>query len=539
MWSKSISTQVVIGTFSVLFLLVLCQPLLAEYTDPQGRFSMQPPDGWQARTLDDESGIVVFKEPDGVTSLMVLPVVAESATLEGMPSEYEQLMKEAQPGVTLKVLEETRVAISGQQALRREYVIERGVGERAKTMATFIKLGNLSLTLAGTCGEEEFAKFKPVFSKSMQSLRFTETSRALTSVSPPKVELAPKIQTKLNILDQARRAGLLSDKEYTIKREGLEDQLRVVEPTLDKSGLTIENGLMSVNVSGVPLSTVLGDIEKRYGITVNVTPSRYALDSTVTTSFQDVSVQEGLARIVPENVIVDIVARGEDIVLTGRRGDKKGKQDRDITGLFNKGEAPPIRDLRIVKIPSTETMIPNLEGKPRTKIPPAELGVVGPIDKTPRDVEKLKGIYMRLRLILTRRRLEVESVAVIPGPLAPSPVVTGDHVYEVLLGGETLAVGTFENPMIQRAYGPEGGLRVSERAYGNFAVDIPEIPLDLDAMENLIVRVYSIPPGVQIMEIDAKTMRSFQKQLELLAETPEGAVAKVLVPKLKDHLHMR
>ena len=29
--------------------LALCQPLLAAYTDPKGRFSIEPPAGWQTK----------------------------------------------------------------------------------------------------------------------------------------------------------------------------------------------------------------------------------------------------------------------------------------------------------------------------------------------------------------------------------------------------------------------------------------------------------------------------------------------------------
>ena len=541
MQSKSMDVWVVIGAFLVVILFVMCQPLLAEYMDPEQRFSLKPPEGWQVRALEDESGIAVFKAPDGVTSFMVLPLVApESATLDDMPSKYEQLLKDAQPEISLKVLEETRVEISGQLALQREYIIERGAGERARMMATFIKMGDLSLTLAGTTlGEREFAKFKPVFQECIQTLRFAEAGRTLTPLLSPELKLAPEIQAKLNLLEQAYRAGILTDREYTIKKEGLEEQLRIAKPTLARSELTIKDGLMSLNVKDVPLFTILADIKKNYQIRINVTPSSNARAARVTTSFQNISIQEALARISPEDAIIDVVPMGEDIVVTGHQGRKKGERRRDTTGLFNKGEAPPAKELRVVKLPPTEKMVPMLEGKLRTKIPPTGPKAIGPIDKTPREEIKLKGIHIKLRLIMTAGTLEVASAAVIPGPLAGSPVVAGDHVYQVLLDERTLAVGTFDNPMIQRAYGPEGQVRASERASGTFAVDMPEIPLDLDAVEKLIIRVYSIPPGVQIKEMSTETIGAVQKQLKLLAETPEGAVAKVLVPKLKDYQHLR
>lgn len=187
MQNKGVNVWVVTGTFLTLMLIAVCQPLLAEYVDPQQRFSLEPPEGWQVQT--DRSGVATFTAPDGVTSLVIFPSeVSESENLDSLPPAYEQLLREVQPGVSLKMLKGTRVEIAGRMGLQREYRIEREDGKVARAMVTFVKVGRLSLTLAAAANEVEFAKFKPVILKSLQTLRFPSADRM---IAPADVIIRP------------------------------------------------------------------------------------------------------------------------------------------------------------------------------------------------------------------------------------------------------------------------------------------------------------------------------------------------------------
>ena len=178
----------------MLILIVLCQPPVAGYTDLQQRFSLEPPKGWQVQM--DKSGVATFMAPDGVTALIIFPKrVSESTTLDTLPLAYERLLKEAQPGVSVELLEGMSFEIAGQPALQRVYAIKRGPGERARAMVTFIKVGKLSLTLAATTSEKEFAEYKQVFLKSLQTLRFPTPGRPITTpdlpLKPSDVTISP------------------------------------------------------------------------------------------------------------------------------------------------------------------------------------------------------------------------------------------------------------------------------------------------------------------------------------------------------------
>jgi hypothetical protein len=207
-------------TLLMLVLIVLCQPLLAEYVDRQQRFSLNPPEGWQAEV--DESGTAIFIAPDGVSSLIILPgEAAESTTLDALPSAYEQLLKDAQPGVSVEMLREERVRLAGQLALQRKYSIRRGAEKRATAMVTFIKVGRLSLTLAATATEAGFAEIEPALRACLQTLRFPAVRGEPAPSPSPVVQPAREIQAKLKALEQARRAGILGDEEYTRKKDEL------------------------------------------------------------------------------------------------------------------------------------------------------------------------------------------------------------------------------------------------------------------------------------------------------------------------------
>lgn len=224
MWNKSINFWVVTGMLSALILAMLCQSILAAvYTDSKRRFSLELPENWKVQS--DKSGVVSITAPDGTTSLLIFPKeVLESTALGTLPAAYEQLIKESQPNISLKMLKETRVKIAGQVALQREYSLARDADNRIMAMVTFVKSGRLSLTLAATTSERGFVKFKPVFQEILQTLRFRATDT---------VTVAPVVP-----LDRLTVAPIQPLDRLTVAPVGQLDRVTVI-PDLPTEGVTI------------------------------------------------------------------------------------------------------------------------------------------------------------------------------------------------------------------------------------------------------------------------------------------------------------
>ncbi len=235
MWNKSMNFCVVTGMLSALILAMLCQSVLAAvYTDSKRRFSLELPENWKVQS--DKSGVASFTAPDGITSLLIFPKeVLESTALGTLPAAYEQLIKESQPNISLKMLKETRVKIAGQVALQREYSLARDADNRIMAMVTFVKSGRLSLTLAATTSERGFARSKQVFQELLQTLRFRATD---TVTVAPVVPLDRMTVAPVQPLDRLTIAPIQPLDRLTVAPVVPLDRVAVI-PDLPTEGVTI------------------------------------------------------------------------------------------------------------------------------------------------------------------------------------------------------------------------------------------------------------------------------------------------------------
>ena len=188
-----------IRIFSIVFLtlLLLGQSALAAYNDPQERFSLEPPEGWK---VQGGTGLAVFTDPDGATSLIVLPgEFSESTTLNEISSVYEKILKEARPDTAVEVVKETKIEIAGHPALQKEYALKGERGKSGRILAAFVKKGTLSITFAATVSEAEYGDVKPVLQSFFQSLRFPK------AVSEAII-LTPSIQKKIELRETQKNS---------------------------------------------------------------------------------------------------------------------------------------------------------------------------------------------------------------------------------------------------------------------------------------------------------------------------------------------
>lgn len=238
------SIWIKIGATLMMFGVAICPHVAAGYTDPQQRFSLETPTGWQVQTPPDESGVSAFASPDGRAKFIILPLpLPESATMADLVSAYEQFVRETQAGIKLVLEKETTVEVAGQSALRREYRVETGDEKPGKVMTTFIKTGDQSLTLhASARTEAEFVTFEPIFRRCLGSLRFQAGG------DPGG---ASDVDSKLKSLEAAYQAGILSDAEYARKKSELEAQLKPAPPPLDEAAQKKLQALEAAHQAGI------------------------------------------------------------------------------------------------------------------------------------------------------------------------------------------------------------------------------------------------------------------------------------------------
>ena len=131
---------------------------------------------------------------------------------------------------------------STQPALQREYLIEEGGRDIARVMTTFTKVGRLSLTLHASVRGDGFDQFEPVFRRSLESLRFSQAKAGAGAEDVP---------AKLQALEAAHKAGILSDEEYARKKAELEAQLRPAAAQPDEATKEKLKALEAARQAGV------------------------------------------------------------------------------------------------------------------------------------------------------------------------------------------------------------------------------------------------------------------------------------------------
>jgi len=215
----------------------------AQFADPLQRFALDPPPEWQVQPIADGSFLTILADPENKASLMVFVAeTSETPELEALPAAYERLLKTAKPEVSLEVLGETRLEVAEHPALQRQYGVKGGAGPAPHLVATFVQAGRLSLTLVATAGEADYARFESAIQESIQSLRF----------SPARSQGTPsESSAKLQALEAAHEAGILTDEEYARKKAELGAPAQPAGPRADKALQERLQALMAAVQAGV------------------------------------------------------------------------------------------------------------------------------------------------------------------------------------------------------------------------------------------------------------------------------------------------
>jgi len=187
----------------------LAEPIVgAQYTEPQGRFSLDTPQDWVVLTVADGSSVPILSDPAGKASLIVL--VGETPGTQGLdalPGGYEGLLRASRADVSLTPTGDTRLQLAGQPALQRRYRVHGPTTTPRILWATFVQAGPLSLALVAGALEADFASFEQAFQQCVQSLLFSAAPQS-SGVRPDAA-----LRGRTQALVAAAQAGLLSESE--------------------------------------------------------------------------------------------------------------------------------------------------------------------------------------------------------------------------------------------------------------------------------------------------------------------------------------
>ena len=107
--------------------------------------------------------------------------------------------------------------------------------------------------------------------------------------------------------------------------------------------------------------------------------------------------------------------------------------------------------------------------------------------------------YLRLRVRVVRDRMTIVDAQEVEGPLALSPQIAGEHVYEALLNSRPIAIEGLLDVGVSRSY-PRPGKHehfFTERPTFEFNVRIPTAALPGNALNRIALTLYRLPDASQ------------------------------------------
>ncbi|HEX7288783.1 MAG TPA: hypothetical protein VF532_21550 [Candidatus Angelobacter sp.] len=137
--------------------------------------------------------------------------------------------------------------------------------------------------------------------------------------------------------------------------------------------------------------------------------------------------------------------------------------------------------------------------------------------KAARTAAKPETAHLHLVLELTEGgEVKVVRATEVPGPAIALDVPTGDFVYEVLSGDQTVQVQGVPDPFEMRSFAPldapQQGHHFERAKTATIVVRVPNMRLSSPLLGKLAIRVYKLKPGVSIEKMDLPTLRNLKER---------------------------
>lgn len=153
-----------------------------------------------------------------------------------------------------------------------------------------------------------------------------------------------------------------------------------------------------------------------------------------------------------------------------------------------------------------------------------------------RRIEAPASTHLHLVLRVTEAgTAEVVSATELPGsPPAPAES-TGEYVYEVSSGGQTLAVGSMIDPFETRSFPSKESGRpqvhmIGRAAEATVVAQVPDMNLGSAALRDMTFTLFKVKEGYQLSRLDAAALRDLKQQGKLERRI-EGSVGNQVMAK--------
>jgi hypothetical protein len=274
-------------------------------------------------------------------------------------------------------------------------------------------------------------------------------------------------------------------------------------------------GKLTLRAERASLLGILRQLREQYQIEVTV-PG--LAESKVTAEIDDVPLRDALRQFLPRDSRFFFSVKDLDLSLAGGGGVRKGKEhESPQANLPLKGRVPASTTpgAQVKRRPEEVTLVEG--GANHGKRDPGQSRNVPPSNN-------LKGAfrlqtsgerYARLNLFMDRDGVRrVVRFLIIEGKLIEPKTVDGQLVFAAVVNGETVSVGSVQDPLAHRSYQKDRGHSNERRNEGTFVISLPGKFLSEDVLRQTTVQFFILSEaGTYPQTLTPETFRRFREFL--------------------------
>jgi hypothetical protein len=266
----------------------------------------------------------------------------------------------------------------------------------------------------------------------------------------------------------------------------------------------------TIDAQNVPRGALLDELRAVEGTDVRPQPDR---DVTVTAKAQNLDLDGLLELLLPAATHSTVRPGSRELAAATPTGDKRkhGPELKPTAGAVAKPEASAeLSPMTNVKPPVESSYTPRDISGSRTKPPSGTLLGVAGADQT--QAAPKQPLPARAERSTVRLQLEFSDAApprivdarMIEGRAPVQSIVTGTYLYALVdADGRTLEVGTFQDPLIEHSYLPEG-----THSVGRSRVGVVGISILREKLASATLRIVDVSGVTLSRELDDRAIRT-------------------------------
>jgi hypothetical protein len=293
--------------------------------------------------------------------------------------------------------------------------------------------------------------------------------------------------------------------------------------TLDRSSQRF-----SIDAQQVPRGALVDDLQSVSGVQVRPTPER---EAPITAQGKDLDLDALLALLLPPETRITV--RPGERELPGRVGGetrpKRGAPQEALAGTVPKPEAAstavPARPAGAIKAAAEEKYLPREVSGAGAKRPVAELVATSSAAPKQPLSPRVPSETIRIQLQFEEGAApRVIDARAIEGRAPPQRFVTGSFLFVVIgADGRTLEAGTFQDPLEEHSYLPEGQHSAQRARTGSAGISIAR-----ESLAGGVLRVVDLTGIALPRELDERTVRIALDRGKPVMQLDTAAIARRL-----------